>query len=124
MKSVSQFWKSFERAWDSHDAAAVARHFEEDSVLVFIDGREFHGKNAIAEFYSDAFSKMPSAWVHRASIEEETGSSASGMFQIAHALDATEIVRARYAVELSSSGCILRLSLRRKEPNQSPEPTY
>jgi hypothetical protein len=119
MKSISQFWTSFEQAWDSHDAAAVARHFEEDSVLIFFDGREFHGRKAIAEFYSDVFFKMPSAWVHRASIEEEAGWSASGVVQIAHAFEEMAIVRARYAIELSSTGCILRLSLRKRDLNQN-----
>lgn len=115
MKDFSQFWRSFEEAWNAHDANAVAGHFEEEGVLLFLDGREFQGRRAITGFYMDTFSSMPGTWAHHTRIEHESGSNSSGWIQVMDAERQAQMVEARYALELSPKGHIRRLNLCRTE---------
>ena len=123
MEDVAHFWRSFDRAWNSRDAAAVAHHFEGDGTLVFIDGREFQTRNEVTEFYIEVFSRIPSDWVHSASIESESELGATGIFRITRHVDKSEVLSAPYVLELSPSRSIRLLSLRKTEPNQSAQRT-
>ena len=116
MKSVSEFWKRFAQPCNSHAATTVAQHFEEDANFHFLDGREFQGLETITKFYADAFSQMPSTWIHcGVSIEEEKRLNASGALRIKDANKGTSIVVAPYTLKLSSDGRIRRLGLRNHE---------
>lgn len=113
METISEFWSSFEQAWNSHNAHAVAQHFEEDGILHFFDGQEFVGPKAITRFYSETFSEMPPTWFHYTSSNEEHALGASGTIQIKDAAKLTVIIETQYALELSPKFYIRKLKLRR-----------
>jgi hypothetical protein len=121
--TLHDFWACFDRAWDSHRADAVAAYFEERCILSFIDGRQFAGRKEIKEFYQDAFSKMPSGLIHRATVEEEAGLTGRGSFRISSPVERLNVLVGHYEIEFSTQRLILRLTLRRTQPNHSPEPT-
>ena len=107
------FWKSFEHAWNAHDATSVAAHFEDNASLTFIDGRQFAGRSSIRVFYHETFATMPSDWVHSVLSETISGSTSHGELAITAHKNGAEIMTIDYDLQLSNHGLIRKLILRK-----------
>ena len=57
-KSIEQSLKSFEEAWNKHDANAFSLLFANDADFTNVFGMPVHGRDAIEQFHAPIFSSI------------------------------------------------------------------